>query len=210
MPLNALAISASFQPPPSWFSSAISNIWARLIRRTEPVPLLTRASNPLRSSSSSLTRYRFFCLASFPLLCSRFQERMPHLHLSGKTCLPDYSGDRCETVSIQNGLSPISGRDDRAGLFGIALDRCRTIAQSQGRYRGHGCRCRNWQHTHRGHICRLCPVDHTSSSPATDQRTLLDRSDHAGHVDCLDTWHGAQHAHEHGCGSRERSSAGDL
>ena len=85
---RAFAISASFQPPPSWFSSAINSIWARLIRRTEPVPLLTNAFNSLRSSFSSVTRYSFAGISS--PLHHGLSGSMPLLHLSGKLCRVDY------------------------------------------------------------------------------------------------------------------------
>jgi hypothetical protein len=57
-------------------------IWARLIRRTDPFPLLTRVPNDSRSSPVKLTRYRFAGILS--PLHSVSEESLPFFSLSGK------------------------------------------------------------------------------------------------------------------------------
>ncbi|MFO7663846.1 MAG: hypothetical protein R6X18_16310, partial [Chloroflexota bacterium] len=62
------------------------NIWARLIRRTFPLPLLTMVVNVTRSSFVKVTLYLFAGISSSYV----FGGRMPLFNSSGKLCLSNY------------------------------------------------------------------------------------------------------------------------
>ena len=85
--LKTLAMSASFQPPFSWASSAINKLRARLKRRAGPVPVLTKSVNSSRASFSKVTLYIFAGISSVCLFCERI---MPHFFSFVKLCLPNY------------------------------------------------------------------------------------------------------------------------
>ena len=82
---NALAISASLQPPPSYAPSAIKRVRTRLKRRPDPLPVFTCLSNSLRYSSVNRTRYRFAGI--FPLPVASLLESVRLFAISGNPYL---------------------------------------------------------------------------------------------------------------------------